>query len=220
MNAIASSLALCAALISSGANAALESRLGGQAVYDTDLNITWLADANLAQSAVYTPDGLMTWSQAQSGIDILNSNDFFGYHDWRLPTTLQPDATCSIQFPGISFGLNCTGSEMGHLFYNELGGVAHQSIATTHNENYSLFRNFQSDAYYGYWSGTENAENTSEAWTYSFGVGGQVYFDKTYGHHALVVRTGDVAAVPVPAAAWLLGSGLLGLISVARRKAA
>jgi hypothetical protein len=29
-----------------------------------------------------------------------------------------------------------------------------------------------------------------------------------------------VAAVPVPAAAWLLGSGLLGLVGVARRKAA
>jgi hypothetical protein len=30
----------------------------------------------------------------------------------------------------------------------------------------------------------------------------------------------DVAAVPVPAAAWLMGSGLLGLVGVARRKAA
>ncbi len=28
----------------------------------------------------------------------------------------------------------------------------------------------------------------------------------------------DVAAVPVPAAAWLFGSGLLGLIGIARRK--
>ena len=32
--------------------------------------------------------------------------------------------------------------------------------------------------------------------------------------------TADVAAVPVPAAAWLFGSGLLGLIGVARRKKA
>jgi hypothetical protein len=30
--------------------------------------------------------------------------------------------------------------------------------------------------------------------------------------------TADVAAVPVPAAVWLFGSGLLGLIGVARRK--
>lgn len=30
----------------------------------------------------------------------------------------------------------------------------------------------------------------------------------------------QVSSVPVPAAAWLLGSGLLGLVGVARRKAA
>ena len=31
----------------SSANAALESRLGGLAYYDTELNITWAADANI-----------------------------------------------------------------------------------------------------------------------------------------------------------------------------
>ena len=39
-----------------------------------------------------------------------------------------------------------------------------------------------------------------------------VYFDN-------VSVTADVSAVPVPAAAWLFGSGLLGLVGVARRKA-
>lgn len=33
-----------------------------------------------------------------------------------------------------------------------------------------------------------------------------------------VVSTGTISAVPVPAAAWLFGSGLIGLIGVARRK--
>ena len=41
---------LCSSVFSIGllsnANAALETRLGGLAVYDTDLNITWLADAD------------------------------------------------------------------------------------------------------------------------------------------------------------------------------
>ena len=37
---------------------------------------------------------------------------------------------------------------------------------------------------------------------------------------AWAVQSGDVGAVPVPAAVWLFGSGLLGLVGVARRKKA
>lgn len=41
-----------------------------------------------------------------------------------------------------------------------------------------------------------------------------------YGYNHSVWEQVDVNAVPVPAAAWLLSSGLLGLIGVVRRKAA
>ena len=34
------------------------------------------------------------------------------------------------------------------------------------------------------------------------------------------IRTADAAVIPVPAAVWLFGSGLLGLIGIARRKKA
>lgn len=44
---------LAACLLATSANAALISRLGGQAVYDTDLNVTWLADANLAATNTF-----------------------------------------------------------------------------------------------------------------------------------------------------------------------
>ena len=197
-------LALLAGLALSGAaNAALQTRLGGQAVYDTDLNITWLANADA--------NGPMNWSQANAWAAGLTVGGFGG---WRLPTTLQPDATCSSQSGGASLGSNCTGSEMGHLFYNELGGVAGQSITVTHNANYGLFQNVQ-PAFY--WSGTQY--DPSNAWFFSFGGGIQYsYGTKSSSLYALAVRPGDVGAVPVPAAAWLLGSGLLGLIGVARRQ--
>ncbi|OIP66619.1 MAG: hypothetical protein COT35_01095 [Nitrospirae bacterium CG08_land_8_20_14_0_20_52_24] len=68
--------------VSGAANAALVSRLGGLAVYDTDLNITWLANANA--------NGFMDWSQANAWASGLTVGGFSG---WRLPTTLQPDAT-------------------------------------------------------------------------------------------------------------------------------
>ena len=56
------------------ANAALVSRLNGQAIYDTDLNITWLADANLAATDSFGVAGIgafssggMSWVTAQPG---------------------------------------------------------------------------------------------------------------------------------------------------------
>ena len=218
------------------ANATLVSALGGQAVNDTDLNVTWAADAKLAAtntfglatgvdlgptssvntyggSYIYS-DGSMTWGGAQKWIGAMNTANYLGYNDWRLPTTLQPDASCSIQSGGVSYGFDCTGSEMGHLFYTELGGAAGSSILTTHNANLALFQNVQPDHY---WSGTEYAPNPYSAWFYT-SLGSQGYYNKSNVQFAWAVRPGQVAAVPVPAAAWLLGSGLLGLIGVARRR--
>lgn len=55
------------------AQAALQGRLpatpGGtdyQAYYDTDLNITWAANANLAQTSGFDADGRMPWTVANA----------------------------------------------------------------------------------------------------------------------------------------------------------
>ncbi len=52
------------------ADAALLSRLGGQAVYDTDLKVTWLADANAAAGSIYASSGRMTWANVNAWADI------------------------------------------------------------------------------------------------------------------------------------------------------
>lgn len=198
---------------SSVANAALVDRGGGM-IYDTDFNITWLADANYAMTSGYDSDGLMTWSQAMTWAGNLS---YGGYTDWRLPTTLQPDSTCQYNGAGGSEGYNCTGSEMGHLFYNEWSGVAALNIALAHNDNYNLFQNVQSGYY---WSDTEYVPNawTDYAWIFRFYDGHQDAWDKLNGTYALAVRDGDVATVPIPAAVWLFSSGLAGLIGFARCK--
>lgn len=209
---IAQSLLTAAVLFTAtgAAQAALVDR-GGGLIYDTDLNVTWLSDANV--------NGLMTWSQANdwaANLSYYDSVRDVTYTDWRLPTTTQPDPTCSSQTDSQGYGYNCAGSEMSHLFYSELGGNDGVNIATTHNANYSLFQNIQTGE--AYWSGTEYALDTSYAWTfyYSFGFQGQGTKDRSM--YALAVRPGDVAAVPVPAAVWLFGSGLLGLVGLARRR--
>lgn len=227
------------ALISTSSNAALVSRLGGQAVYDTDLNITWIADANLVASNTFglstgvslgthpsdssgfdgtiiaTGDMSMNWPGALFWIDAMNAANYLGFNDWRLPITSQPDPSCNLQtdlgaggFPLQGSGGGCTNSEMGHLFHVE--GV---SLTTP-----GLFSNVLINLY---WSSTEFVRfPDTSAWDFAFGNGTQNTAGKQSNFAAWAVRSGDVSAVPVPAAVWLFGSGLLGLIGISRRKKA
>lgn len=105
----------------------------------------------------------------------------------------------------------------GICFTVNLGGAT-KDIAATHNANYNLFTNIGGNYY---WSDTNYAVNNgASAWTFIFHGGSQAAAGKTNSYAALAVRSGQVAAVPVPAAAWLFGSGLLGLMGVSRRRLA
>lgn len=109
-NSTLSALAFTAALGFSGAaDAVLSSRLGGQAVYDNVLDITWLANANLADTEAFgltvslneLPNpgeigstGRMSWFTANAWITAMNAaggTGYLSYNDWRLPATAQPD---------------------------------------------------------------------------------------------------------------------------------
>ena len=109
-------------------------RLDGAAYYDPQTNLTWSTNANIST-------------------DSLNVNGMTG---WRLPHVNQNDPTCLditeiwyYELIGVySTGHYCTGSDLGKLFYNTLGGAAGVSIADTHNSNFNLFNNVMLD--YGY----------------------------------------------------------------------
>ncbi len=184
-----------------------DSRLGGLAFYDSDLDIIWVADANLAQTSGFDSDGRMTWSDANAWAAGLTVG---GVSGWRLPTTMQPDASCSSQnvnagFPDQGFGTGCTGSEMGHLFNVE--GITAAAPG--------VFSNVQPSFY---WSGTELAPFTSNAWNFVFGNGSQSAGSKGGNNFAWAVHSGDVsapapAAVPEPGTMLLMGSGLVGLMA-------
>jgi len=203
------------------ANAALYSRLNGQAVYDSDLNVTWLADANLAASETFgvagvgsVAPGMMSWYTAPTWIQALNTADYLGFSDWRMPTTLFPDSSCGLQ-SNVNGAYNCTGSEMGHLFYTELGGTAGNSILTSGDPDLALFHNIQVD--FPYLSSTINAPGSTGVWVFGFDNGNEFGNLQSAPEYVWVVRTGDVAAVPVPAALWLFGSGLIGILGFMRR---
>ncbi len=183
------------------ADAALYNRgtdiLGNSLIYDSDLNITWYDFTNSSASWL----DQVNWA---SGLDI----DFAGTHltGWRLPTTAQPDPACELQFdPGGGFPLqgwryNCTGSEMGHLYYTESGNTAGGPADDT-----GVFQNLQLRHY---WSGTEYALFTNNAWAFSLNDGIQVTNGKTTTFYtALAVRPGDVVVVPEPVSSLLFVTG-------------
>jgi len=199
MNKIKLAAITAALVVSTSANSALVSRLGGLAYYDTDADLTWLADANAAVGSAYDTwspgSGRMNWADANAWAADLTVG---GVDGWRLTTTE----------PAIA-GPNQTGSEMGNLFYNVLGN-SYGLLSST-----GPFSNVQS---YYYWSGPEYGPNTNYAWYFSMTNGFQNLDVKTPNLYAWAVQSGDVSAVPVPAAVWLFGSGLVGLVGLARRK--
>ena len=194
-------------------------KIGG-VVNDTDAHLTWAANMNI--------NGAMTWSGAVAWIASLNSSNYEGYNDWRLPTTnTGPSSNCNYSYdPGVPYavqyyGFGCTGSEMGNLFINLLGAQASTSVLNHTGDtpeqlaNFALFSNVQAVFY---WSGTEYAPDSSYAWSFGADSGLQGGNGKSGQLYALAVRSGDVVAeVPEPESLALV---LVGLVAagVARRR--
>jgi len=181
---------------------------GGGLIYDDVLNITWSQ-----------PDTFRNWDEANTWASALTLG---GANDWRLPY----NSVAAGVGPSTSFidcntatELACRDNELGYMFYYNLGGTEVNVVANPNPDpailDLSLFPMLVSDIY---WSGTEFS--TDKARGFDFYTGLQGYSDKVFNRFSWAVHPGSVGAVPLPAAAWLFGSGLLGLVGVARRKKA
>ncbi|MEX2480975.1 MAG: PEP-CTERM sorting domain-containing protein [Gammaproteobacteria bacterium] len=209
------------------AQATLMSRFAGQAYYDTVLDITWLADANLAASNTFGVGGidslgLMNWHTANDWIGGMNAASHLGFSDWRLPTfsPVSGGASFDTSFSNngtTDFGYGATGvgwqtvagaivSEMGWMYYGNLGNLGFCTPndadpgSCVEQPGWGLANTgpFSNLHSSGYWSGVESSSGS--AWTFSFDKGDLNPDDMAFGTHFVwAVRSGDVeAAASVP----------------------
>jgi hypothetical protein len=203
-------------------HALLIERLGGAAYYDTVLDITWLADANLAESETFgvagiDSDGSMNWDTANDWIAAMNADSgtgYLGFNDWRLPS-LSPVSGGAVFNTSFSnngsadFGYGATGvgwetltdvivSEMGYMYY---GNLANLGLCTPNDASPS---SCTTQAGWGL-ANTDSFDNVQSAnywsgvefgslsaWSFYFDIGYQDPSGRIRTQFAWAVRPGDV----------------------------
>jgi hypothetical protein len=187
----------------------------GHTVYDSRLDVTWLADANLAAKEKFgvpniNKDGSMDYQTAVQWVKAMNAHHdgagYLGHTDWTLPTTPLADKSCSFHHVDPStgvvnrFGFNCTNSAMGSLYYKTLDLHEPNTAVRTPDNRVGPFRNFQP---YLYWSSTSPGGSLPGHSSFSFNTGFQgSNIDENYLYVLPMIRR-KLPGTPAAAGKWL-----------------
>lgn len=158
---------------------------GLQTVFDRTLDVTWLADADLAATDHFgvtrgiNKNGSMDYATAVDWVRHMNRSDhgtgYLGHHEWTLPVTLtpsvDPSCTSSNKKGGGSFGFGCHLSPLASLYATTFHLTWPASAVAMPDDHAGPFHNFQP---YLYWtSGTVVIDHHTGDRTFSFNTGWQ-----------------------------------------------
>ena len=243
INQLASSLILAISLGFSSTSDAKLLNMGKGLINDTDLNVTWLRDANSfftlsgkgknpakarglvnaiiaavpmiaddievheVVSADFDPhNGKMSWWGAQAWVGYLNSINYKGFNDWRLPIVAPVDGielNCTTSYDGSTddgyntSAVNTTAHELPHVYYQELHNLSNVTISGLGlSKGYGLkkkgpFINVRKGIY---WTGTLYPLYSFAGDMFHFDTrnGGMGHDQKFFQSYAWVARTGLV----------------------------
>ena len=189
---------------------------GFEAYYDSELNITWLAYANVfGTRAISSPtlgyEGVYSLAEAKELVAGLN---VFGTTGWRLPTLIDAgNDGCNHAYSGTDCGWNVDvgTSELAHMYTVTLGNKNYYDPTGAEQAGYGLTNTgpFKNILPKFYWAGAAYAAEPGQGWFFAMNSGTQSYTPESYGLAVWAVRSGDVAAVPEPGTAALMAAGLM-----------
>lgn len=184
--------------------------------------------------------GHMGWG---AGLEWAENLVYQGHSDWRLPSArlINPANPCYADDGSCDQGYNNTHGELAHLFHVSLGndsdhfsssignatfldGASGESVSFSNLQSFYWYQEAYSHIDNGYiWDRREGEwfyiGIGNGSWGFDFQTGYTDDISLNYEASAVwAVADGDIAAVPIPAAAWLFGSAFLGLVGIKRRQ--
>lgn len=198
---------------------------GFEAYYDSELNITWLSDANLPGTrGIKSPSMGGDFLSQGEALDFVGGLNLFGITDWRLPTMVDVGQDgCNQANAGSDCGWNVDvhTSELAHMYTVTLGNRNYFDASGNVQDGYGLTNAgpFQNLGAKFYWTDVSYAAEPNQGWFFGMNSGTQSYIPQSYGLLVWAVHAGDVSAVPELGTVTLMSAGLVVAMGISRRRA-